>query len=416
MMRTDHLSAGYGTEDIIRGICLDAAEGEFIGIIGPNGSGKTTLIKAMSRVLATRKGAVTIEGRLLEDYDPKELARTLGVVPQETSVGFSYTVTDIVMMGRFPHHTRFSGESPEDYRVVEEAMAVTGIAHLAPRPVTEISGGERQRVIIARALAQQPRFLLLDEATAHLDINHQVEILSIIRGLGSGVTKIGVFHDLNLACAYCDRILLMAGGEVRAMGTPEEVLTRENLREHYGIDALIQTHPVTGRPIVLPFEGTARSASSPKGSPEKSPGRVHLVCGGGSGSGLMYRLTAAGCEMTTGILCDGDSDTCTAAALGIEFLCIPPFSPIGPEEMAALKGMVAAADVAILTAMPIGPGNLANLEALCDQETTPVIIYMPEGGEFTDYSGGKLAAVLKCIEEKGAARICRVEDLLSSLR
>jgi len=404
MIRTDRLSAGYGAEDIIRDICLDAAEGEFIGIIGPNGSGKTTLIKAMSRVLASRQGAVTIEGRLLEEYDPKELARTLGVVPQETSVGFSYTVKDIVMMGRFPHHTRFSRESPEDFRVVEEAMAVTGIAHLAGRPVTEISGGERQRVIIARALAQQPRFLLLDEATAHLDINHQVEILSIIRGLGAGVTKIGVFHDLNLASAYCDRIILMAGGEVRAIGTPETVLTRENLREHYGIDALIQTHPMTGRPMVLPLEGTARCSS---------PARVHLVCGGGSGAGLMYRLSAAGCEVTTGILCDGDSDTCTAAALGMELLCIPPFSPIGPAETAALREMVAAADVAVVTAMPVGPGNLANLEVLCEQETTPVVIYMPEGGEFTDYTDGKLDSVLKCIEEKGAVRVVRPEDLLS---
>ncbi len=414
MIRTERLAAGYGAEDIIRDICLDAAEGEFIGIIGPNGSGKTTLIKAMSRVLAARTGAVTLEGRLLEEYDPKELARTLGVVPQETSVGFSYTVKDIVMMGRFPHHTRFSRESEEDYRVVEEAMAVTGIAHMAERPVTDISGGERQRVIIARALAQQPRFLLLDEATAHLDINHQVEILSIIRGLGARVTKIGVFHDLNLASAYCDRIILMAGGEVRALGTPEEVLTRENLREHYGIDALIQTHPVTGRPMVLPLEGTSRLSSSSSVSPTAPPKRVHLVCGGGSGAGLMYRLTGAGCEVTTGILCDGDSDTCTAAALGIDVLCIPPFSPIEPAETAALREMVAAADVAVVTAMPVGPGNLANLEVLCDQETTPVVIYMPEGGEFTDYTDGKLDAVLRCIEEKGAVRVSRPKDLLSS--
>ncbi len=414
MIRTDRLGAGYGAEDVIRDICLDAAEGEFIGIIGPNGSGKTTLIKAMSRVLAARTGAVTIEGRLLEEYDPKELARTLGVVPQETSVGFSYTVKDIVMMGRFPHHTRFSRESTEDYLVVEEAMVVTGIAHLADRPVTDISGGERQRVIIARALAQQPRFLLLDEATAHLDINHQVEILSIIRGLGAGVTKIGVFHDLNLASAYCDRIILMAGGEVRALGTPEAVLTRENLREHYGIDALIQTHPVTGRPMVLPLEGTARRSSSSTGSPPAPSKRVHLVCGGGSGAGLMYRLSASGYEVTTGILCDGDSDTCTAAALGIAALCIPPFSPIGPAETAALREMVASADVAVVTAMPVGPGNLANLEVLCEQETTPVVIYMPEGGEFTDYTDGKLDAVLKCITERGAVRVEQPKDLLSS--
>ncbi|MBT8508470.1 hypothetical protein AZH53_08635 [Methanomicrobiaceae archaeon CYW5] len=415
MIRADRLAAGYGAEEIIRDISLDAAEGEFIGIIGPNGSGKTTLIKAMSRVLAARSGSIMIEGQLLEEFGSKELARTLGVVPQETAVNFSYTVRDIVMMGRFPHQTRFSREGPEDYRVMEEAMALTGIAHLADRPVTEISGGERQRVIIARALAQQPRFLLLDEATAHLDINHQVEILSIIRGLGGGVTKIGVFHDLNLASAYCDRIILMAGGEVRAVGTPAAVLTRENLRNHYGIDALIQTHPVTGRPMVLPLEGADRS-SSPGSDISAAPRRrIHLVCGGGSGGGLMYRFIGAGCEVTTGILCDGDSDVATAAALGIDVLCIPPFSPIGPAETAALREMVARADVAVVTAMPVGPGNIANFEVLCDQETTPVVMYMPEGGEFTDYTDGRLDDVLRCIEEKGAVRVALPERILSSL-
>ncbi|WP_062396769.1 ABC transporter ATP-binding protein [Methanogenium cariaci] len=213
MIDVDDLSAGYGGKDIIAEITFAAEKGEFVGIIGPNGSGKTTLLKAISRVLEISGGVVTLEGRTLADFGQKELAREVSVVPQETAMNFSYTVTDIVMMGRFPpHKERFAKDDPDDYRIVREAMEVTNVVHLKDRPVTDISGGERQRVIIARALAQQPKVILLDEATSHLDINHQVEILSIVRDLGETVTKIGVFHDLNLAAEFCDRIVLMSGG------------------------------------------------------------------------------------------------------------------------------------------------------------------------------------------------------------
>ena len=294
MIDVDDLCAGYGGEDIIREIAFGAGKGEFVGIIGPNGSGKTTLLKAISRVLDISGGVVTLEGRALKDFGQKELARVVSVVPQETAMNFSYTVGDIVLMGRFPYKERFTKEDADDYRIVREAMEVTNVAHLKDRKVTEISGGERQRVIIARALAQQPKVILLDEATAHLDINHQVEILSIIRDLGETVTKIGVFHDLNLAAEFCDRIVLMSEGQVRAIGTPAEVLTMEHLRDEYGITAMVQTNPVTGRPLIMPLSEEVPFALH--------GARIHIISGGGTGAGLMYMLTAAGCILTAGVM------------------------------------------------------------------------------------------------------------------
>jgi len=378
MIDIDDLCAGYGGEDIIREITFGAEKGEFIGIIGPNGSGKTTLLKAISRVLETSGGVVTLEGRALSDFGQKELARKMSVVPQETAMNFSYTVADIVMMGRFPYKERFAKEDAEDYRIVREAMEVTNVAHLADRAVTDISGGERQRVIIARALAQQPKVLLLDEATAHLDINHQVEILSIVRDLGDTVTKIGVFHDLNLAAEFCDRIVLMAEGRVRAIGTPAEVLTVEHLQNEYGITAMVQTNPVTGRPLIMPLS---------EGVPSDLQGaRIHIISGGGTGAGLMYTLVAAGCTLSAGVLSPMDSDYAAALRLGIPCITVPAFAPITNAVSDAFETYLDEADAIILTAMPIGIGNLLNVHAVSGSRRSRLVLYQPPGEEFTDYT------------------------------
>ncbi|WFN34047.1 ABC transporter ATP-binding protein [Methanogenium sp. S4BF] len=403
MIDVEDLCAGYGGKDIIGEITFAAGKGAFIGIIGPNGSGKTTLLKAISRVLNVSGGVVTLEGRAITDFGQKELARTVGVVPQETAMNFSYTVADIVMMGRFPHKERFAKENADDYRIVREAMEVTNVAHLADRPVTDISGGERQRVIIARALAQQPRVILLDEATAHLDINHQVEILSIVRDLGEGVTKIGVFHDLNLAAEFCDRIVLMAGGRIRAMGTPAEVLTMERLRDEYGITAMVQTNPVTGRPLVTPLS---------EGVPPALRGaRIHIISGGGTGAGLMYTLTAAGCLLTAGVLSPMDSDFAAASRLGIPCITVPAFAPITPAVCEALGVYLDEADAVILTAMPVGEGNLPNIQALTSTRRSRLLLFMPPGEEFTDCTPAGDGSFLAAIRAAG----CPVVSSRSSL-
>lgn len=408
MIDVDDLCAGYGSEDIIREISFGAKKGEFIGIIGPNGSGKTTLLKAISRVLESSGGVVTLEGRALSDFGQKELARIMSVVPQETAMNFSYTVADIVMMGRFPFKERFTKEDADDYRIVREAMEVTNVAHLADRAVTDISGGERQRVIIARALAQQPKVLLLDEATAHLDINHQVEILSIIRDLGENVTKIGVFHDLNLAAEFCDRIVLMADGQVRAIGTPAEVLTMERLRDEYGITAMVQTNPLTGRPLIMPL-----SEDVP---PELRGARIHLISGGGTGAGLMYTLSAAGCSLSAGVVSPVDSDYAAAQRLGISCITVPAFAPITNAVCDALGAYLDEADVIILTAMPVGEGNLPNIRALTATRCSRLVLYVPPGEEFTDYTPAGDMSLFARIRDSGCPVVSSRDGLYKEIK
>lgn len=408
MIDVKDLCAGYGGRDIINEIAFGAEKGEFIGIIGPNGSGKTTLLKAISRVLDLSGGGVNLEGRALSDFGQKELARLMSVVPQETAMNFSYTVADIVMMGRFPYKERFAKEDTEDYRIVREAMEVTNVAHLADRPVTDISGGERQRVIIARALAQQPKVLLLDEATSHLDINHQVEILSIVRDLGDSVTKIGVFHDLNLAAEFCDRIVLMADGQVRAIGTPVEVLTMERLQHEYGITAMVQTNPVTGRPLIMPLSESV--PSDLKGT------RIHLISGGGTGAGLMHTLTAAGCRLSTGVLSPMDSDHAAAARLGLPCITVPAFAPITSAVCNALGTYLDEADVIILTAMPVGVGNLPNIQAITTTRCSRLVLYIPPGEEFTDCTSAGDMSFLAAIRAAGCPVVSSRNDLYKMVK
>ncbi|NMA10853.1 MAG: ABC transporter ATP-binding protein, partial [Methanomicrobiales archaeon] len=236
------IDVSYGAKKVIEAVSLSAGQGEILGIIGPNGSGKTTLLRAMSRIVARDEGEIYLNDRNLNLFSFRELAQQIAVVPQDISIGFDYTVRDIVMMGRHPYIGRLASETARDRETCDRAMHLANIAHLAGSSVHEISGGERQRVLIARALAQEPKILLLDEATSNLDISHQIEILNIIRGLTGSITVISVFHDLNLAAYYCDRLIMLKDRRVFAVGEPRDVLTQETLNAVYGIDVLVKTH------------------------------------------------------------------------------------------------------------------------------------------------------------------------------
>jgi iron complex transport system ATP-binding protein len=247
------LTVGYDAAPVLSGVTIDIAGGEFVGIIGPNGSGKTTLLRTVSRVLKPSSGAALIDGKNVFEVSPRELAREVGVVPQETAPAFDFTVREIVMMGRAPHLKRFQMEGTRDLAIAEESMRQTGTLELADRQFAALSGGERQRVVVARALAQQPRVILLDEPTSHLDINYQFEILGLIRRLNRdrGITVLAVLHDLNLAAHYCDRLVMVGEGKIQAVGAPADVLTSQNVKHVYGVDVLVQKHPTSGRPYVI---------------------------------------------------------------------------------------------------------------------------------------------------------------------
>jgi len=249
------------TRWVLRDVNVHVESGEILGIVGPNGSGKTSLLKLLTRLAAPKQGDIALFGTSLAGLSQEDAARIAAFVPQESAQMFPFTVAETVLMGRFPHRRRtrwnlgFGWEDRDDCAVAAQAMATMDIGHLAPRSVTDLSGGERQRTMIARALAQTPRVLLLDEPTAFLDLQHQIDICSVLRRLKDehGLTVVIVSHDLNLASQYCDRVVMLKEGAVCSVGTPSEVMRVEVLRAVYGCEVLIDSHPESGLPrITLP--------------------------------------------------------------------------------------------------------------------------------------------------------------------
>jgi len=241
----------------VRGFALSAvtftvARGEILGVIGPNSAGKTTLIRLLTRVLEPDGGEIRLDGTSLRRLGRWELARHVAVVPQDVPHALPFTVEQVVLMGRYPHAPRRFFETAADVAVAREAMEMTGVGELAQAPVQSLSGGERQRVTLARALAQEPRVLVLDEPTAHLDLRYQAECAALLRSINRerGVTVLLVSHDLNLAAEVSDRLLLLSEGRVARLGPPAAVLEEELLTAVYGCPVVVDRHAVTGRPVV----------------------------------------------------------------------------------------------------------------------------------------------------------------------
>jgi len=242
----------------LRHIDLTVERGEKVALIGPNGSGKTTLIKLAAGVLPPRHGEVLLDGASLKSLSRMEIAQRIAVVPQYFHIPFAFTVGAVVMLGRTPFIKALSGETERDHSMARRAMELIGIEQFSSRTFNELSGGERQKVILAMALAQEPKLLLLDEPTAHLDINHQVAILELVKGLNreQGVTVVGAMHDLNLAALYFDRLVLLKEGAIVADGSPSAVLTERTIYDVFGASVHIDQHPSAKVPhiIILPKE------------------------------------------------------------------------------------------------------------------------------------------------------------------
>jgi iron complex transport system ATP-binding protein len=253
MLSLQNVSAGYAGRLVLQNVVVDIAAGEFVGLIGPNGSGKTTLLCVISGVLPPQHGEVRLAGRNLREMGRRDVARIVAHLLQDHALGLAFSVREVVLMGRSPHLPRFGRETERDMAIVGRAMDLANVSHIADRPITEISGGERQRAFIAMCLAQEPQVLLLDEPTSHLDIGHQLSILNLIRNLNrqARMTVVAVFHDLNLAAEYCDRLILLDQGRVVAAGTPVEVLTAEMILNVYGVSVFIGRNPVSDGPHVI---------------------------------------------------------------------------------------------------------------------------------------------------------------------
>ncbi|AKL94468.1 ABC-type cobalamin/Fe3+-siderophores transport system, ATpase component [Clostridium aceticum] len=245
----------YNEAKILNKLTLTIGENSFTSIIGPNGSGKSTLLKIMARNLHPRRGKILLGEKDLKAYAAKALAQEMAVVPQSTEVAYNFTVEDIVLMGRHPHLMRFQREGLKDFEIAREAMELTNTWHLRDRAINEVSGGERQRVIIARALAQEPKVILLDEPTSALDIHHQIEVLDLLKYLNEDrkVMIVAVLHDLNLAARYSKEMLLLHEGSIITMGATEKVMTVENLKKAYHMEMMVDRNIYTGNLQVTPI-------------------------------------------------------------------------------------------------------------------------------------------------------------------
>lgn len=238
-IRTDDLHAMLGGTEILHGIDFTAGDRSLVGVIGPNGSGKSTLLKCIYRVLKPSEGAVFVDGQPLSEYRVRDSAKKIAVLAQHNFYNFEFTVQDVVLMGRAPHKRALERDSAADFKIVHEAMERVGVAPLRDRLFSTLSGGEQQRVLLARALAQQTPCLILDEPTNHLDIKYQLELLDLVHSLDR--TVIAAIHDLNIAAMYCDTIFVMQSGRIVAAGAPRDVLTRSLIRSVYEVDADVFT-------------------------------------------------------------------------------------------------------------------------------------------------------------------------------
>ncbi|MSQ61717.1 MAG: ABC transporter ATP-binding protein [Dehalococcoidia bacterium] len=252
------LHVAYGARTVLSGIHLAVQRGEVLGLVGPNGCGKTTLIRAITRVTPWRSGEVLVGNVPVSGLSRRELAQRIAVVPQMTPLPIGYSALDVVLMGRTPHLGFLEHEGADDYAIAREALARAGAAALAERRVDELSGGEQQNVVLARALAQRTPVLLLDEPTAHLDIGHQMAVAALVRTLAHdhGVAVLAAIHDLTLASLSCDRVAVMAGGGLLAEGTPEQALTVENIERAYGVRVRV-LHDAAPAPVIVPYSGGA---------------------------------------------------------------------------------------------------------------------------------------------------------------
>ena len=263
----EDLAAGYGERTVLEGLDLTIAPGRITSIVGANACGKSTLLRTVSRLLAPSQGRVLLDGKSVHRSPTRELARTLGLLPQSPIAPEGITVADLVGRGRHPHHGLMSRWTSQDDAAVATALEVTGTADLADREVDALSGGQRQRVWIAMALAQQTDVLLLDEPTTFLDVNHQVEVLDLLTDLNHsrGITIVMVLHDLNLAARYSDRLVAMHGGRLYAHGRPEEVLNEAVIQSVFGLRSRVIRDPISNKPMMLPI-GRHRLAEEPAGS------------------------------------------------------------------------------------------------------------------------------------------------------
>ncbi len=396
-------TVGYGSRTVVRAVDLEVRSGEFVGLVGPNGAGKSTLLRAVTGGADVLGGDIVCGSSVLR-LPERERAQLIGVVPQSQPSVFAFTARAFVEMGRHPHLGRLASLGPDDHAVVDEVMERTDTARLAAERIDELSGGDLQRLTLAQALAQQPRVLLLDEPTSHLDLNHALQVLDLVRSLAdAGMAVLGVFHDLGIAARYADRVSIVADGRLTPSAPPAEALTSRVISDVFGVRAVVRTDPVTGSVAVTPVLRGDDLASA------GSRGTVGLVCGSGTGIALMRVLMRAGYDVAAGALNRGDVDQAVAEALGARHVALPPFGEIDVEAEEAVRRAYADARCVVVCPTPFGRSNLPNLRAAIGSGRPLVLV-----GDMTaerDFSGGEATRLWDEAFALGATHVLSESDV-----
>ena len=415
-LRLAGLTVRYGDRTALSDVSLVARPGEFVALAGPNGSGKTTLLRAVLGFLPTDAGTVELFGRPVGSMSVLERARSVAWVPQGEVPRDDVRLRDYVLYGRFAYHGPLDAETADDQAIAERVLCEVGLADRAQDGILSLSGGERQRAVLARALAQTTPLLLLDEPTSHLDIGHQLDLLTRVRSLAEHghVAVVAALHDLNLAARFADRIVVLSRGRRVADGSPSEVISEELLARVWGVVADLRRDPRSGAPYLLPHHLVPPVAPDRAALLGKGP--VHVVCGGGSGAPYIRSLSEAGYRVTAGALHLLDSDLETAESVGALTAVEVPFAPIGEEVRSKLRSLLDGATAVVVAPFPVGPSNLPNLEeVLRCLDRVPVLLVRRRAGVEWDFTGGRATAVEERLRSKGACEVAGVSEMLTAL-
>lgn len=410
------LSFSYGQQKIIKNFNLEIEKGEFVALLGPNGVGKTTIFNIISGVLPFKKGEVKIFGKDISRMRSREIAKYIGVVPQESTSNFNFSNLEIVLMGRTCQTSRFKNETEDSYKLAMQFMKLTKTDHLSDRGFMEISGGEKQRVVIAQVITQETDILLLDEPTSNLDINFQIEIMQLISKIkeDKNLTVVGVFHDINLAAQYAGRIVLMKDGKTFKDSAPEEVLTSENIYEVFKAHVITERNPFTNKLFMTPHYNNHNEFIT---KPEKTK-KIHIIAGGGSGSYLFNILSGEGHNISTCILSSIDTDAKIAQQLKIPLVIEDPHLKISEENIKLNKKFISGSDVVVIARVQFGEKNYANLTSIEEALNLNKKVYFIDGSNFPrrDFTGGKATRLFKKLLKKGAISVNNEEELAILLR
>ena len=411
------LTVRYGSRTALQNVSLAVRPGELVALAGPNGAGKTTLLRAILGLVTPSEGQIRIQGTPIAALSFRERAQRMAWLPQEEQPQENVPILDYVLFGRYAHVPPFYSENSADYARAEQALRSVDLWDRRESGIWEISGGERQRVLLARALTQDAPILLLDEPTSHLDIAHQLELLDRLQrwcGVG-GRCVVTAMHDLNLATRYAGRVVVFSRGRLVQDGRPDEVLSSALLRSVWGIEAEIRRDARSGLPYIIPT--IPAHLETPQGAAGRLLGPVHVVGGGGAAALCMRQLIEGGFLLTTGVLALLDTDTETAQELGVPMAVEAPFSPIGPEAREKNRLLLRAARAIVLAPFAVGPANLANLEDVVPF-ASQCPVYLLEGPSLParDFTGGEALRVRNRLLASGARDVGSLTELTERLR